>query len=460
MMLDDLFPYSEYKDSGLPYYGQIPTNWKVLRNGQIFSQRNQTGFPDLPILEVSLKTGVRVRDFENSKRKQIMNDLEKYKCAAKGDIAYNMMRMWQGAVGVAPVDGLISPAYVVASPFPGVDSRYYSYLFRTQNYMNEVNKYSRGIVSDRNRLYWDQFKQIPSLFPPSIEQKKIADFLDDHGRKVSRFVRVRRRQIDSLSELKQVFINEVVTKGLNPSVKMKPSGIDWIGNIPEHWDTKKLKTIVRNITQNTYDKSPNEIYVGLENIEGWTGRIINASTETVFDSQAKRFEINNILFGKLRPYLAKVAKMTGNGVCSGELLVLKSVDNKCLADYLSLVLRSKGFIDTVTSSTYGTKMPRAEWSFIGDLRLPIPSLDEQKAIVNKITNYSYVIDRCIEGLENQILLIREYRTRLISDVVTGNVDVREIKVKDVFEEEQDLELIDEETSDLNDEVSDLEECEV
>ncbi len=96
MMLDDLFPYSEYKDSGLPCFGKIPTHWKVLRNGQIFSQRNQTGFPDLPILEVSLKTGVRVRDFENSKRKQIMNDREKYKRAVKGDIAYNMMRMWQG----------------------------------------------------------------------------------------------------------------------------------------------------------------------------------------------------------------------------------------------------------------------------------------------------------------------------------------------------------------------------
>ena len=111
-----------------------------------------------------LRTGVRVRDMENGARKQQMADRSKYKRAAKGDVAYNMMRMWQGAVGVAPVDGLISPAYVVARPFPEVEPRYYTYLFRTSAYMREVNKFSRGIVSDRNRLYWDEFKQMPSAF--------------------------------------------------------------------------------------------------------------------------------------------------------------------------------------------------------------------------------------------------------------------------------------------------------
>ncbi len=105
-----LKPYPAYEDSALPWLATIPTHWEIRRNGRLFVQRNETGFPDLPILEVSLKTGVRVRDFDTSKRKQVMSDREKYKCARQGDIAYNMMRMWQGAVGVAPVDGLVSPA--------------------------------------------------------------------------------------------------------------------------------------------------------------------------------------------------------------------------------------------------------------------------------------------------------------------------------------------------------------
>ncbi len=125
-----------YIDSHLPWLGAIPVYWEIRRNGRLFAQRNETGFADLPILEVSLHTGVRVREFGGARRKQVMADRDKYKRAAKGDIAYNMMRLWQGAVGVAPVDGLISPAYVVARPYPEVDAGYYAYLFRTAAYMN------------------------------------------------------------------------------------------------------------------------------------------------------------------------------------------------------------------------------------------------------------------------------------------------------------------------------------
>jgi len=168
-----LAPYPDYKDSGQPFLGRVPAHWDVLRNGRLFAQRNENGFGTLPILEVSVKTGVRVRDLDNLKRKQMMSDHEKYKRAAQGDIAYNMMRIWQGAVGVAPVDGLVSPAYVVMRPLPGVDCRFFTYLFRTDAYKNEVDGYSRGIVKDRNRLYWQDFKRMPSVVPPIEERPGI-----------------------------------------------------------------------------------------------------------------------------------------------------------------------------------------------------------------------------------------------------------------------------------------------
>jgi len=240
-----LNPYPAYKDSGLPWLGKIPAHWEVRRNGRLFAQRVETGFPDLPILEVSLRTGVQVRDLDNTSRKQLMSNREQYKRAAHGDIAYNMMRMWQGAVGVAPTDGLVSPAYVVARPFPETEGRYYSYLFRTATYMNEVNKYSRGIVTDRNRLYWDEFKQMPTAFPPTEEQKAIAEFLDDHGRAVRRFIGAKRRLIELLNEQKQTVLHQAVTRGLDPNVRLKPSGIDWLGDVPEHWEMRRLKTLCR-----------------------------------------------------------------------------------------------------------------------------------------------------------------------------------------------------------------------
>ncbi len=203
-------PYPAYKDSGVEWLGAVPAHWRVLRNGQIFVQRNETGFPELPILEVSLNTGRRIRDLENPTRKQIMTVRSEYKRAAKGDIAYNMMRMWQGAVGVTPVDGLVSPAYVVAKPLRGTEPRFFSALFRTSAYTVEVDKYSRGIVKDRNRLYWTDFKQIPSPYPPIEEQVRIADSIDQIEASTDNRIRRIEQQISLIREYRTRLIADVV----------------------------------------------------------------------------------------------------------------------------------------------------------------------------------------------------------------------------------------------------------
>jgi type I restriction enzyme S subunit len=422
-------PYAGYRDSGLPWLGEIPEHWDVRRNGRLFAERNQTGFEDLPILEVSLRTGVRVRDMENGARKQQMTDRSKYKRAAKGDIAYNMMRMWQGAVGVAPVDGLVSPAYVVARPFPEVEMRYYAYLFRTDAYMREVNKFSRGIVSDRNRLYWDEFKQMPSAFPPTEEQTRIANFLDAHGRLTARLIRNKRRLIGLLNEQKQAIINRAVTRGLNLDAPMRPTGIDWMPEVPAHWEIKRLKTLARNVTEQTNSLSDGDTYIALEHVKSWTGEITPPGDDIAFDSQVKRFAAGDVLFGKLRPYLAKVTRPQQPGVCVGEFLVLRPVDDLPSAKFLEVKLRSKTVIDIVNSSTFGAKMPRAEWGFIGNLRIAYPpSPDEQETILSSIASETSTLTNAISRTENEIALIAEYRERLIADVVTGKLDVRHIEI--------------------------------
>ena len=208
-------PYPAYKPSGVEWLGNVPVHWEVRRNGRLFVQRNETGFPELPILEVSLNTGIRIRDFGNSDRKQIMAVRSEYKRAVKGDIAYNMMRMWQGAVGVIPVDGLVSPAYVVARPLKGTESRYFSALFRTNVYMAEVDKYSHGIVKDRNRLYWEDFKQMPTPYPPPDEQGCIVRYLDKTTDDIDTAVARGRQEIDLLREYRTRLITDVVTGKLD-----------------------------------------------------------------------------------------------------------------------------------------------------------------------------------------------------------------------------------------------------
>ena len=421
----DLKPYPEYRDSGLPWLGKIPAHWQIVRNGRLFSQRNETGYPDLPILEVSLKTGVRIRDFTDSNRKQVMANRGGYKKAAKGDIAYNMMRMWQGAVGVAPVDGLVSPAYVVAKPFPEIDSKYYAYLFRTTTYMNEVNKYSHGIVTDRNRLYWDEFKQMPSVFPTLSEQTEIANFLDYSARQVRAFIRTKQRVIEHLKEQKQAVIQRAVTRGIEPNVRLSPSGISWIGDIPVGWELRRLKYLVTNVNDQTGDRDVTEAYIRLEDVESWTGRIRLPEGPVEFESQVKRFKAGDILFGKLRPYLAKITRPHFNGVCVGEFLVLRQHAFEISPDFLEVKLRSPQIIDLVNSSTFGAKMPRAEWSFIGNLYICFPPIPlEHQKILRKIEEDTRQLQNAIDGASKQIEVLREYRARLIAEILTGKLDVR------------------------------------
>lgn len=416
--------YPRYRESGLPWVPKVPEDWRVLRNGRLFRHRVETGFPDLPILEVSLRTGVRVRDMENLKRKQVMSQKEKYKRAVKDDLAYNMMRMWQGAVGPAPVDGLVSPAYVVVEPYPEVNSYYFSYLFRTTAYMQEVNKFSRGIVADRNRLYWESFKQMPSVVPPRPEQDQIIAYLRAQDVHVARFIKAKLDLIAVLTEQKLRIIDEAVTRGLDASAKLTPSGIEWLGDVPEHWKLRRLKFLASNVTSQTNTKANHEIYLALEHVESWTGIARPLEGEVEFASAVKRFVMDDVLFGKLRPYLAKVTRANRAGVCVSEFLVLRSRREIMLPAYLEQLLRCKRVINLINSSTDGAKMPRADWTFIGNVRLPFPSLDEQEEILSYVARETKDLGETIARAKNEIDLIREYRDRVIADVVTGQVDVR------------------------------------
>ncbi len=204
-------PCPAYKDSGVEWLGEIPAHWQVKPNFAMFSQRDERGRDDLPILEVSISTGVRVQEFSDGKIEHRSDDMGAYKVARSGDIAFNKMRMWQGAVGMAPVSGLVSPDYIVATPREGVDPRYYAALFRTPLYMAEVCRWSHGIVDDRNRLYWEEFKALRSPVPLAGEQRAMADFLDRDTARIDALVAKVREAIEWLKEYRTALISAAVT---------------------------------------------------------------------------------------------------------------------------------------------------------------------------------------------------------------------------------------------------------
>lgn len=212
-------------------------------------------------------------------------------------------------------------------------------------------------------------------------------------------------------------------RGLSPYPKYKDSGVPWLGEVPEHWEVRRLKSSVAHINEQTKAKNPDDLYIALEHVESWTGRLRAPSGDVEFDSQVKRFRVGDVLFGKLRPYLAKVVRPEQDGVCVGEFFVLRP-KHDLAPRYLEVVLRSVPAIDFVNSSTYGAKMPRADWTFVGGMFFPHPPLPEQTAIVRFLNWADRRIRRVIRAREKRIKLLEEYKQVLIHQAVTGQIDVR------------------------------------
>ena len=205
----------------------------------------------------------------------------------------------------------------------------------------------------------------------------------------------------------------------------KDSGVDWLGEIPAHWEILRLKSSVTNVLEYaTETRREGDPVVALENVESWTGRVTQADVGSSFDSQLKRFQAGDVLFGKLRPYLAKVARSPFSGLCVGEFLVLRPRCGTYAGAYLEHLLRSKPLIDAVNSSTFGAKMPRADWQFMGGMPVARPPLSEQAAIVRFLNHADRRIRRYIRAKQKLIALLEEHKQALIHEAVTGRIDVR------------------------------------
>ena len=211
-----LDPGISLKPSGYSWLGDIPAHWKVMRCASLFKEIDERNQPDLPLLNVSLNTGVTLRVFSDNKIESVAADFASYKVARKGNLAFNKMRFWQGAVGVAPEDGLVSPDYTVAKFGPGLYADYIEVLFRIPQFIMEVRRHSHGIVDDRLRLYWDGFKNIHIPVPPLSEQKNIAEYLLNERRQGAEIEAALNKSIKLLQERRGALITAAVTGQIEP----------------------------------------------------------------------------------------------------------------------------------------------------------------------------------------------------------------------------------------------------
>lgn len=416
--------YTQYRDSGLPWVGEIPAHWSTRRNRYLFREvdhRSKNG--EETHLSMSQVHGlVPSKDLG---RKSLQS--ENYaggKLVAEHDLVLNRLKAHLGVFARAKQAGVVSPDYTVLRPKRGTSVQYCESLFKTPMYVGEFRRRTKGIVEGFWRLYTDDFYDVSALLPPPEEQDKIVAYLRVQDAHIARFIKTKRDLIGLLTEQKLRIIDHAVTRGLDASVRLKPSGIEWLGDVPEHWELRRLKFLASNVTNQTKTKASDEIYLALEHVESWTGVARPLEGEVEFASTAKQFVADDVLFGKLRPYLAKVTRAVRAGVCVSEFLVLRSRKELVLPAYLEQLLRCKRIIDLINSSTAGAKMPRADWTFIGNVQLPIPLVGEQEEILSFIDRETKDLDETITRAHDEIALIREYRDRLIADAVTGQVDLR------------------------------------
>jgi type I restriction enzyme S subunit len=441
--------YPDYKSAGLPWLEQIPEHWEKVRLKKLFVEIDRrSGTGKEPLLSLSKSRGL-IRQSELTDKLFSVADLSNYKIVEPGQIVMNRMQAWNGMFAQATETGLVSPDYAVLKSVTDASVPFLLHLLKSPLIVARFVGESKGLGTGFNRLYTDRFGAIYAQLPPFKEQQRIVAFLEAKGRQIAKLLRAKRQLIKLLQEQKQALVQRVVSQGLNSEAPRKDSGIAWLGDIPAHWEVKRLKTLMQNVVQQTLSMQEDDTYIALENIESWTGKLYFTSKEVIFESQVKRYSQNDILFGKLRPYLAKVVRPSFKGVCVGELLVLRALNNSPLtAAFAEYKLRSKTLISLITSSTFGAKMPRADWEFIGNIPFAFPPDEtEQHSIVTHIESESYLIDETIDRAQREIELIQEYRTRLVADVVTGRIDVRQLTVAATAPLQDEDDLLDEEEVD-------------
>lgn len=419
--------YARYKDSGIPWLGEVPEHWEIKHSNQIFKIHNgatpKTSEPDYWGDEIAWFTP---KDLGDNKNKEIAASLkmitkEGYEnCGVSLAPAKSIALSKRAPIGHLAITLL--PAVVNQGCFllevlsPNDVNYLYYWLYANKSTLNSFGQGSTFMELPR-----EKFAMLKISIPSEKEQTAIAQYLDTKLGEIDALIGKQQTLLEKLAEQRTAVITHAVTKGLNPTAPMKNSGVEWLGDVPAHWEVKRLKFSVRNISQKVESQTSDLRYFGLENIESFTGRLI-LNIELESEGIANKFQENDVLFGKLRPYLAKVHLATQNGLVSTETLVFrakKAINPK----FLFYFCVSKDFIDAVNGTTFGSKMPRANWEDIGNFKMLIPSLEEQAIIIDYLNQETAKIDRLCETVNQTIGRLKEYRTALITQAVTGKIKV-------------------------------------
>ncbi len=419
--------YSKYKDSGVKWIGDVPAHWEVKKLRNLISIISVKNHPNEILLSVVREQGVIVRDLDaDDNHNYIPEDLSGYKLIKEGQFVINKMKAWQGSYAVSSYRGIVSPAYYTCDLRLAYKS-YFNLAIRSSAYVPFFTQYSKGIRVGQWDLSPIGLKEIPFFLPPLAEQRAIVSYLDGKVGQIDTYVAKQTQQIELLKELKQAVIANAVTKGIDNKAKLKQTGISWIGYVPQHWEQCRLKNVVscnNETLSNNTEPSLQIEYVEIADVKEMEG--IVRTTHYKFSeapSRARRITKNgDIILSTVRTYLKAVALVKQEGlIVSTGFAVLRPKD--CNQEYISYLLRSDYFLGEVSRRSFGISYPSITTDALLSIEIPIPPLSEQRAIVSYIEAKTASINKLIDAYEQQVERVKEYKQRLISDAVTGKINV-------------------------------------
>jgi type I restriction enzyme, S subunit len=469
-MIADLKPYPVLKDSGVPWLREVPEHWEVKRIKTLFREKDQRcGNGRGLLLSLTRARGI-LPQTEASNRIASAEDLSKYKVCRPGDLVMNRMQAWSGMFAVSPLDGVVSPDYSVFEPIGTSQVQYFEHLFKTPLLVDQFAQRSKGIGSGFNRLYTPDFGSTPIVVPPQPEQSAIVRFLDHYDKKIRRYIRAKQKLIKLLEEQKQAIIHRAVTRGLDPNVRLKPSGVEWLGDVPEHWKVENLGQIAVSFRTGPFGSILHqadyvEDGVPLVNPKHMNqGLIVDDKRCTVTAAVAGRLsnyllEKHDLIFSR-RGELGRCALVRdreAGWLCGTGSIRVRVAYNGIDPEYLIEALQVRWVGEYLSLFSVGATMDSLNTGILKGVPVLLPPIDEQREILRHIVREVHRIFQATSNAGREISLLHEYRTRLIADVVTGKLDVREAAacLPDEFEESEPLDEADTLTDSDEDEADDL-----
>lgn len=430
--------YSAYRDSGVEWLGEAPSHWSTLPVGRLYQRTKRTNYADKELLSVYRDHGVvptASRDDNNNKPSE---DLTAYQLVEPDNLVMNKMKAWQGSIAISEHEGIVSPAYFVYEPnarmFDLAIPKYIHYLLRHPIYIAQYLRQSKGIRVNQWDLDPDEFKKIELLLPNKEEQKKIIDFLDHETAKIDALIEKQRRLIERLKEKRQAVISHAVTKGLNPNAPMKNSGVEWLGEVPAHWELTQIKFEAELNPKNAVVELTPTLecsFVPMEKLK--TDSLLLDEIRFVADvySGYTLFCDSDVLMAKVTPCFENkniaVAQglMNGVGFGSTEIYVLRA-GKKINNYFLFYRLQENEFMNIATAAMTGAGgLKRVPTEIVNNFKFALPPLEEQLDICAYLEMKKGKFGALEAYAKNQVELLQERRTALISAAVTGKIDVRD-----------------------------------